>query len=862
MASRFDNLDLREFIENFRHRLASADPKGDPELGEMLQHYGNLCQSANTRLRQCAQLSRQGQYANALSLANQEPKLLDYCSLLEVPERQVLPQVAKTLGISPPIVVNHDLIEMLQDADKQGSSTEDNQRKLHKLTLARAPLPTRLVIMRRLLRQNANNPFIDEDIRTFEKAWFQRANLFAQNYVRNGDVDTLQEILADFEESGYLETPPPELISEIKLMLSKARARQLPALAEEIRRTHADGAIWPLKQLANQWNDLVTASRVSNADQKFNVADAFSWLANQLGEERRKEEVLAATARLAKVLGSTQATRKEIEQAYLSASALNAVDELSAKRYEDRLQEFDRRKRLFTNTLIAVPVLSLFGLVLYKTTQFPDAPTIETVKQKENAHANATELPIDPNSNLVKVKIETELDLNDHLAKVQTSINELLNRARTSRFGKDQVTLYEQRQADLAVLGKASKKIGVNSQSIEEAKAELSKLKPWCSLANTVVNWSDTMSGSNGSPDVLGRISHFLSNELADSHPVEAVVERAKSTSSDLRVWIEIFELEAALRKSAVSSEMAKRWEGLPPANVIHSALETIAMLRERDYTTPGTKAFAFRTRMEKPDIKDVYQTRVQGAESYSFFFTKDKVEKGDGKIQVKALVSESDDLVTVTITGRRRSDSVISYQSVLSSDVKAYWADASTQSQWNNTLARMFSRVHSDDNINPILKLQLVRLLLTLAVDSSVGYREILRNDRDFVEITGYSGEVGGNWRDPSVHLGEKIERAKELCKKAPLLRDLEAKATQRDELAMSSLAGGVWLIGVLAQNPGGDASISRFKDAVTAEEGNLFTVSQGKWIKVGASQSTDLRLESPAVQYLGWPVFLVRQR
>ena len=123
-------------------------------------------------------------------------------------------------------------------------------RSLHRLTLARAPLPTRLNIMRRLLVQDPNHPFMDTDIRTFERAWFKQALPFVQPFVKQGRVELIQEIVQDLQQGGYFETVPPSLITNLQAQIAKVQATQLPMLAEQIRQAYSERSIWALTQLA------------------------------------------------------------------------------------------------------------------------------------------------------------------------------------------------------------------------------------------------------------------------------------------------------------------------------------------------------------------------------------------------------------------------------------------------------------------------------------------------------------------------------------------------------------------------------------------------------------------------------------
>ena len=209
-----DSFELLKYLATFRQMLQNQNPTTEAELPSNLQKYGELCEETNRRLRECHALSLRGQYTNAVATADREPNLLQRCSELEIPEREILATVAQVLNIKPPALIDHGLIQSLQDAYEKGSSAAANLRLLHRLTLARAPLPTRLHIMRKLLVQNPNHPFMDVDIRTFERSWFKQAPDFARALAKQERPELIGEILQDLAEAGYMESPPPSMIAQ------------------------------------------------------------------------------------------------------------------------------------------------------------------------------------------------------------------------------------------------------------------------------------------------------------------------------------------------------------------------------------------------------------------------------------------------------------------------------------------------------------------------------------------------------------------------------------------------------------------------------------------------------------------------
>jgi hypothetical protein len=204
--------DLRKFLERFRQLLQKPDEGARAELVEGLAEYGRLCEYANKRLRECFALTQRGQYSNAVALAERPPNLVEWCTQLPIPEAPSLPQVAEVSQAPTPTLLDESLASSLQESHDKASKTAENLALLHRLTLARAPLPTRLAVMRRLYLQDSNHPYLDPDIRTFERAWYKQALDFVRPLAREGRSDLIRETIRNIEEGGYLEVPPSGLV--------------------------------------------------------------------------------------------------------------------------------------------------------------------------------------------------------------------------------------------------------------------------------------------------------------------------------------------------------------------------------------------------------------------------------------------------------------------------------------------------------------------------------------------------------------------------------------------------------------------------------------------------------------------------
>ncbi len=381
MNTESEAFDPREFLEQFRQSLQVKTPETEAEMPRSLSIYSQLCEEANRRLRECFALIQRGQYSDAVQLAEREPNLLDRCALLEIPERDMLVPGAKLIGAKPPVVVNRDLVAAVQDSYQKDTTAAGNRNVLHRLTLAQAPLPTRLTVMRRLLAQNPNHPFMEADIRTFERAWFKQAVRFAQSLVKEGRPQWIAEIRDDLEHAGYLESPPSALISQLRSVAAKVEAAQLPALAEQIRQAFAQRSVETMEQLEERWKSLM--ARVgpagADADASSGVADAFHWLAQSREQSRKGDEQNAAHDRLEQAIEAPASTKIDLESAFRTAKAAGMVDGRLDQQFRSRMAAIDgSRRTLVMGVAIAVGVALVSTIIGVAWAMWPSGTRSET----------------------------------------------------------------------------------------------------------------------------------------------------------------------------------------------------------------------------------------------------------------------------------------------------------------------------------------------------------------------------------------------------------------------------------------------------------------------------------------------------
>jgi len=814
--------DPREFLERFRHSLQARNPEAEGEVPQSLLRYGQLCEEANRRLRECYALIQRGQYSNAVELAEQEPNLRVRCELLEIPERDLLADFAHLLGAKPPVLVNRDLVAAVQEAYQNDTTAAGNRRVLHRLTLVRAPLPARIAVMRRLLIQNPNHPFLEGDIRTFERAWFKLALPFVRPFAKEGRSDLIEEVVQDLEQGDYLEDPPSALISQLRAQLAKAQAAQLPMLAAEIRRAFAERSISTLTQLAERWNSQVGSAGTPDTDVSFGVAEALDWLRKSQDEERGRKEKDEATSRLTAAMQAPGSMRIDPEIAYRGAKVVGAVHDLLGQRLRSRLASMDRdRKALVVGFGLPAVVVGLVILIVaWKAILVGVALAAMVVVGLVILSAAWTAWSKGP------------------------------------RNGGDVVAGGTPVVAERAHDSAPKTRIAPTPSSERLGEQDTLKVDSSDVLREKLTEFRKEMEGARGTNESLESLARFLRDKIDPISPDPEVARRAKLVKDALPKWIKTLEVQRLLQSGDFLNHPISDddWKGQPPSGALAAAAEYVEMVRNRNPAIAGTEAASLKERLARMDIVNLWVVRRAGETAR--YYTKRQPAAGQASEFVNVLLDSTGRQEGVEFVGAREVNRAA--QSVFAERAAELW-DSPDPDEWNQHLADIHDTLLELSDMDPLLKLDLVRRFLVLAVRTSTGYREIVEKLPEFKEVTGRSGLITGNWLNPSEDLDNERERAGDLMKAAPRLSRQAGLAANRDEQWLITLKQALVATGWICQDGEGHAMLVRFDGVELAAGSRLYTVADGGWIDLGvvSGQGKEIRFNVTAGEYVGWPVF-----
>ncbi len=246
----------------------------------------------------------------------------------------------------------------------------------------------------------------------------------------------------------------------------------------------------------------------------------------------------------------------------------------------------------------------------------------------------------------------------------------------------------------------------------------------------------------------------------------------------------------------------------------------------------------------------------VRRAGQHARHYTKKKPAAGEDREFLPVLLDSIGREEDVLFNGKRTVSRAP--QSVFAEQAAKLW-QSTQRTDWIQDVADTHDSLLEMGDMDPLLKLDLVRRFLSLAVRTSAGYEETLGEMPEFKQLTGRAGLITGNWLDPGEDLEKERDQATALLKTAPQLLRICALATTRDEQRLLAIKHGLVAIGWICRDGDDSPTLVKFGGASLAGPSRLYTVGGGEWIDLGlvSDDRTTIRFNTTAGGYVGWPVF-----
>jgi len=276
---------IDRLLDEMRLFVREGD-RADPYMvSDVAAEYAEACAKANHRLRTIDDLLRRGLRTEALQLAEQSPPILDHIRQLTFDEHIEWGGLLFGLNIQQPPLLLVEIADRIEAALTEERSLERLLDKHRVLALARAPLPARIRILRRIRHLEPKNPVWQADLEVLENQRLRDMRAVCDIAVRRNDLDALEALQKEINEP-WVTKVPAELSRCLHQALTKIRAQhaqaELPHVVREIVDAHADRDIERARSAQQRFRELSEWTTEDVAAPPVELpADAAGWLTEE-----------------------------------------------------------------------------------------------------------------------------------------------------------------------------------------------------------------------------------------------------------------------------------------------------------------------------------------------------------------------------------------------------------------------------------------------------------------------------------------------------------------------------------------------------------------------------------------------------
>ena len=231
-------LDYQRIVDDVRSALFNNGQEGDDFLQAAAADYSLAIDEVNERLRHCGGLLRRA-CSESLQLCEIEPNLLDVVATLDFPERELFNDLLTLHGLGNPAKLLLDVAADLNEAYAIQEPLAALLQRHRMLALGHGPLKLRVDTLRHLALADAESPFWDTDLRTFEQERIKEIQQEVPRAITAEDMGALVALMAELQNGQWREHPPETLLRQITAARSTfARAEgtaELRRVGEQLR---------------------------------------------------------------------------------------------------------------------------------------------------------------------------------------------------------------------------------------------------------------------------------------------------------------------------------------------------------------------------------------------------------------------------------------------------------------------------------------------------------------------------------------------------------------------------------------------------------------------------------------------------
>lgn len=203
--------EITKLVREIQDLLISPFGVNEAELMDVAGRHEEFVAETSEWMLAVDKLLQKGLRTEAIELAERDPNLNEVIIALDFPELDAWNDLLLKHDMQPVSELPEGVAEELNDAYGVSSSLEKLMQQHRGAALARAPLSTRLHILRLLEKKDPANPAWALDIGEFEKARLSEVRAELDDAIKAADIGTLTLLEREFQDPAWKTPVPAEL---------------------------------------------------------------------------------------------------------------------------------------------------------------------------------------------------------------------------------------------------------------------------------------------------------------------------------------------------------------------------------------------------------------------------------------------------------------------------------------------------------------------------------------------------------------------------------------------------------------------------------------------------------------------------
>lgn len=342
--------DLHELIESIRVTLTSSLNYKREELLEIHEELDTHIRSANKRLRECDTLLANGHRSEAIQLAEQEPNLLEMVGILDLPELLEWNDFVAEHGIKVAPDLAIEIATDLNHAYSDDTPLEGYLNRLRVYSIGRAPLRTRIDILRKISKLDVESPHWQDDLKSYEKLRIRQMTEECRVAQEKHDYGKLKELQSEITGKKWSVKPKDTLLQKVKGSLKVAQQGeslvQLQEIYKRLAAARKTNDIQSAEMLAEDWNH--TLEKCDHSSPQFrqlyeHATPVMQWIEQHYNAQEVEAEKQQKLDKFTRMLRSPRATVEVLENRFeaLASSGVKIPKDVE-EQYFEKVAELDK----------------------------------------------------------------------------------------------------------------------------------------------------------------------------------------------------------------------------------------------------------------------------------------------------------------------------------------------------------------------------------------------------------------------------------------------------------------------------------------------------------------------------------------